>query len=101
MELRDKVKVALAGIVPQLADKVAEMIAAAELQRQVTAIATVWERLRQAERKHASIRADLVTYTADGKVASEAWSKAALKAAADGKKDVDRLSNAITKALNG
>ena len=81
-------------------DKVADLLAAREVNKRCEALVTAIDKLDKMEREHRKHKADLVSYDTDGRKVIESWSKAALEERNKSQQKIDKATKAINKALD-
>lgn len=72
-----------------------------EITKRTDALVGAFDKLTEARKAHTKIKADSVTYTEDGAVAREEWSKAKLDEREKSSKAIRKLEDAIEAALSG
>ena len=84
---------------PAVEAKVVEALVQREVNRRSEAIIKVMDQIQRDTNKRYRIKADIVTYNADGSVASALYSKDAIESLAKLNKQIEKMSAAVAKAL--
>lgn len=100
MNVNEKVAEKLVNAGPTVVDAVVEHLVKKEIDRRTKAVLDGLESLQKQEKELKKVKPDSVIYAADGKVATEGWTKQNLEGKNKMEKNVAKLREALDAALD-
>jgi hypothetical protein len=98
--ITEKVAEQIASSGENIKERVIQHLVAKEVERRSEAVIKALDSLDKLKREGLKIKPDVVSYGDDGKIASQAWSKAKIDERNTNQSKIDKLQAALNKGLD-